>query len=140
MSRNPTCIFDALEQLQYAMIVSQNSLFAHRQEINMQSKLCPHASESVTTCRQAIAIKESLQLKIAMLERADCKVTRLSDQEMVTSIIDIFRCCWKTQQTDVSNDSDLDSSHGYHDQTLTHDYHDQTLTHVTLLSRSAARR
>ena len=27
-SRNSTCIFDELEQLQYAMIVMQNSLFA----------------------------------------------------------------------------------------------------------------
>jgi hypothetical protein len=39
-TRNPTCIFDELEhwQLQYAMIVMQNSLFAHRQEINKQIK------------------------------------------------------------------------------------------------------
>jgi hypothetical protein len=37
-SRNPTCIFDELEQLQHAMIVMQNSLFAHRQEINKQIK------------------------------------------------------------------------------------------------------
>ena len=37
-SQNPTCIFDELEQLQYAMIVMQNSLLARRQEINKQIK------------------------------------------------------------------------------------------------------
>ncbi len=47
ISRNPTCIFDVLEQFQYAKIVMQNSLFAHRKEINKQAKLC--TSKMVTT-------------------------------------------------------------------------------------------
>ena len=84
-SRNSTCIFDELEQLQYAMIVMQNLLFARRQEINKQIK--QSTSTLVTTRRQAIAMKETLQLNLAMLERAECKVTRFSDQEMVTIII-----------------------------------------------------
>ena len=56
-SRNPTCIFDELEQLQHAMIVMQNSLFAHRQEINKQIK--QSTSTLVTTRRQAIAMNET---------------------------------------------------------------------------------
>ncbi len=84
-SRNSTCNFNELEQLQYAMIVMQNSLFARRQEINKQIKLS--TSTLVTTRRQAIVMKETLQLNLAMLEQADCKVTRFSDQETVTNII-----------------------------------------------------
>jgi hypothetical protein len=84
-SRNPICIFDELEQLQHAMIVMQNSLFAHRQEINRQIK--QSTSTLVTTRRQAVAMKETLQLNLTMLERAECKVTRFSDQETVTIII-----------------------------------------------------
>jgi hypothetical protein len=87
-SQNSTCIFDELEQLQYAMIVMQTSLFARRQKINKQIKLS--TSTLVTTLRQAITMKETLQLNLAMLERADCKVTRFSDQEMVTIIIHNF--------------------------------------------------
>ncbi len=37
MSRNPTCIFHELEQLQYAMIVMQNSLSAHKHQEMVQS-------------------------------------------------------------------------------------------------------
>ncbi len=87
-SRNPTCIFDELEQLQYAMIVMQNSLFAHTQEINRQIK--QSTGTLVTTHRQAVAMKETLQLNLAMLERAECKVTRFSDQGTVTIIIKNF--------------------------------------------------
>ncbi len=85
MSRIRTCIFDALEQLHHAMIVKQNTLFAYRQEINKQAKLC--SSKLVASCRQA---KETLQLNLAMLERVNCKVTRFSFQEMVTRIVDNF--------------------------------------------------
>ena len=52
------------------------------QQANKQS-----TSTLVTTRRQAIAMKETLQLNLAMLERAECKVTRFSDQEVVTIII-----------------------------------------------------
>ena len=62
-SRNSTCNFNELEQLQYAMIVMQNSLFARRQEINKQRK--QSTSTLVTTRRQAIAMKETLQLNLA---------------------------------------------------------------------------
>jgi hypothetical protein len=72
------------------MIVMQNSLFARRQEIHKQIKLSTVTSTLVTTRRQAIAMKETLHLNIAMLERADCKVTRFSCQEMVTIIIHNF--------------------------------------------------
>ena len=85
-SRNPTCIFDEIEQLQRAMIVMQNALFAHRQEINNQIK--QSTSTMVTTRRQAISMKETLQLNLAMLERAECKVTRFSDQEIILSSSD----------------------------------------------------
>ena len=87
-SRNPTCIFDELEQLQQVMIVMQNALFAHRQEINNQIK--QSTTTMVTTRSQAISLKETLQLNLAMLERAECKVTRFSDQEIVTTIIKNF--------------------------------------------------
>ena len=53
-SRNPTCIFDELEQLQHAMIVVQNALFAHRQEITNQIKQCTRTM--ATTRRQAVAM------------------------------------------------------------------------------------
>jgi hypothetical protein len=79
------------------MIVLQNQLFAYRQEIIKQTKFC--TSKLVTTCRQAIATKETLQLNLAMLDRADCKVTRfrVSYQEMVRSIIDNY--CDMTMET-----------------------------------------
>jgi hypothetical protein len=70
------------------MIVMQNALFAHRQEINNQIK--QSISTMVTTRSQAISLKETLQLNLAMLERAECKVTRFSDQEIVTNIIKNF--------------------------------------------------
>ncbi len=47
---------------------------------------------------QAIAMKEILQLNLAMLERADCNVTRFSNQEMVKNIIDNF--CDLTRNTE----------------------------------------
>jgi hypothetical protein len=81
------------------MIVMQNLLFAHRQEINNQAKL--RTSNFVATRRQAIAMKETLQLNLAMLKRADCKVKRFSDQEMVTSIIDNY--CDLMRNTDFPN-------------------------------------
>ncbi len=87
-SRSQTCIFDELEQLQHAMIVMQNALFAHRQEITNQIK--ETISTMVTTRRQAVAMKETLQRNLAMLERAECKVTRSSDQDTVTTIIKNF--------------------------------------------------
>jgi hypothetical protein len=67
------------------MIVMQNSLFARRQEINKQ--INQSNNTLVTTRRQAIAMKEILQLNLTKLERAECKVTRFPDQEMVTIII-----------------------------------------------------
>ncbi len=84
-SQNSTCIFDELEQLQYAMTVMQNSLFKRRQEIKKQIKRS--TSTLVTTRRQEIAMKETLQLNLTMLERAKCKVTRFSDQEVLRIII-----------------------------------------------------
>ena len=55
----------------------------------------------VTTRRQAIAMKETLQLNLAMLERAECKVTRFSNQEIVTTIIKNF--CDSMKRTGFQN-------------------------------------
>ena len=81
------------------MIVMQNALFAHRQDINNQIK--QSTSTMVTTRRQAIAMKETLQLNLAILERAECKVTRFSDQEIVTTIIKNF--CDEMKRTEFQN-------------------------------------
>jgi hypothetical protein len=82
------------------MIVMQNSLFARRQEINQQIK--QSTSTLVTTGRQAIVMKETLQLNLAMLERAECKVTRFSNhQEIVTIIIKNY--CDLLREVEFSN-------------------------------------
>jgi hypothetical protein len=49
MSRNLTCIFDALEQLQYAMIVMQNSLFECRMLKRAYCKVKSFSNQEMVT-------------------------------------------------------------------------------------------
>jgi hypothetical protein len=71
--------------VQYALIVLQNTLFIHRQEIKAKVSSCTNMI--AMNREEAFVLKETLQLYLAMQERAECKITRSSDQEIVDEIV-----------------------------------------------------
>ena len=85
MKQKPTTLFPIIEKIQHVYIVLQNAMFLNRQaikrEVNTQSLKIP------TNRQEAINMKDVLQLNLAMLEKAECKPTRSSDQGIVDDII-----------------------------------------------------
>ncbi len=75
-NRSQQSIFHIIEQIQYVLIALQDAVL-HRQEIkaavNAQSAKIP------TTRQEAIDMKDTLQLNLAMQEKSECKTTRSAD-------------------------------------------------------------
>jgi hypothetical protein len=83
-----TCLYGAIETFQEAKITLQNLLFAGKAK--MISTIKDLTTNIVLTHKDALEMKESLTLNIAMLEQAEAKVNGSRNDEIVVAIVDNF--------------------------------------------------
>ena len=83
-----TSLYGAIEVLQDAKITLQNLLFEEKAEI--KSEIKTHTTNIVLKHDQAVNMRQTLRLYIAMLEQAEAKVAGHGNAELADSIIDNF--------------------------------------------------
>ena len=86
--KKDTCLYGAIETFQEAKITLQNLLFAGKAK--MISTIKDLTTNIVLTHKDALEMKESLTLNIAMLEQAEAKVNGSRNDEIVVAIVDNF--------------------------------------------------
>ena len=81
--------YDIMIKVQATMIKLQNMLFAHRQTLEEKIKEC--SSKIVTNHHEAVIMKESMELVIAMSDMANSNFARASDHDIACRIVECSR-------------------------------------------------
>ena len=81
--------FYVLDRIQNALIALQNMLFSESTKLDMDIKtLC---TVMVTYHKEAVPMKEKMELSIAMQEMADSKISKTFDHDIANRMIDSMR-------------------------------------------------